>query len=117
MKSPVNIDRPIYVEYYRASEKEARDLEKFLRDYEAIARIGRVARKASGAVELGHLVSVYLLPVIVSYAGNKALKIVEDRVKEWFKEHGRKQQFITLNLSGQKARRKVGKGQPRRYRF
>jgi|ERR1041384_3509498 hypothetical protein len=107
----------IFVEYYRATSKEARELESYLQDYEAVEGIGKVSRKASGAVELGHIFTVYLLPVIVSYAGNKVLKIVEDRVKQWFKEHGRRDQFITLKLSGQAKGRKIGKGKPRRYRY
>ena len=58
---------------------------------------------------------MYVLPVIVSYAGNKVLKIVEDHVKRWFKDHGKKDQFITLGLSNQKRQRKIGKGRPKRY--
>jgi hypothetical protein len=113
------IERPVYVcvEYYRATGKEVKQLQRYLEEYEAVKGLGRVARKASGAVELGKLFMVYVLPVIVSYAGNKVLKIVEDRVKDWFKEHGRKEQFITLHLSGQTQRRKIGKGMPKRYRY
>jgi len=103
------------VEYYRSNDKENRALEKYLRDYEAVQSVEGVRRKASGAVELGHLFSVYVLPVIGTYAANKVLQIIEDRVKQWFRERGKKDQFITLGLSNQKKRRKIGKGRPKRY--
>ena len=110
-------DHPVHVsvEYYRASYNEVRQLEKYLRDYEAVQDVSTPKRKGSGAVELGHVLYVHLLPVIVSYAGNKMLKIVEDRVKQWFKEHGKKEQFITLGLSGQRRQHKIGRGRPKRY--
>jgi hypothetical protein len=108
------IERPVYVEYYRARNKDVMELERYLHEYEAVEKLGRVARKSSGEFELGQVILVYVLPVIVNYAGSKVLKIIEDRVKEWFKEHGRKEQFITLHLSGQTRGRKVGKGKPKR---
>jgi len=106
----------VYVEYYRASYVEGRALEGYLRDFEAVKSVSTPLRKASGAVELGYLLHIYVLPVIVSYAGNKVLKIVEDHVKRWLKDHGKKDQFITLGLSGQGRPRKIGKGRPKRYR-
>lgn len=110
-------DRPVFVrvEFYRGTHQQGLSLEKYLRDSEGVDHIGKVARKASGAVEVGHLIYVYVLPVLVSYAGNKVLKVVEDRVKAWFKDHGKREQFITLGLSTQQRSRKVGKGRPRRY--
>ena len=86
-----------------------------MRDYEAVEGVGKVARKSSGAVEVGHLFYVSVLPLLVSYARSKVLKIVEDRVKQWYKNHGKRDQFITLGLSTQRRWRKVGKGRPRRY--
>ena len=110
-------DWPVFVrvELYRGTYQQGLSLEKYLRDSEGVDHIGKVARKASGAVELGHLFYVYVLPVLVSYAGNKVLKMVEDRVKQWYKDHGKEGQFITLGLSTQQRSRKVGKGRPRRY--
>jgi hypothetical protein len=116
-KKKVAIEHPVFVEYYRANNKEVRDLEQYLNDYAAVGKLGRVMRKSSGAIELGNVIVVYVLPVIVSYAGNKILKIVEDRVKEWFRKNGRKEQFITLHLSGQQQVRKIGEGRPKRYRY
>ncbi len=110
-------ERPlyVYVEYYRATEKEVRDLQRFLNDSEGITGIGKVARKAAGGIELGQVFTVWILPVLVSYAGTKILTLVEDRVKEWFKQHGRRDQFVTLQLSRANTRkRKVGRGSPRR---
>jgi hypothetical protein len=116
-KQASRVPDPVYVrvELYRGTYNQGQSLEKYLRDYEAVDHIGRVSRKASGAVEVGHLLYVYVLPVLVSYAGNKVLKAVEDRVKLWYKEHGTKDQFITLGLSTQKRKRKIGKGRPRRH--
>jgi hypothetical protein len=107
--------RAISVELYRGSYNQDRSLERYLKDYEAVERVSRVARKTSGAIEVGYLLYVHVLPVIEAYVGTKLLTIIEDRVKEWFKEHGTREQFITLGLSGQKRRRKVGKGRPKRY--
>jgi hypothetical protein len=105
----------VYVEYYRATNDEVRQLQRFLKSAEGITGIGRVAQKAAGGVELGHLFNVWIMPVLVSYAGNKVLKFVEDRTKEWFKKNGRKEQFITLKLSTPNTRkRRVGTGRPRR---
>ncbi len=116
-KQASRVPDPVYVrvELYRGTYNQGQSLEKYLRDYEAVDHIGRVSRKASGAVEVGHLLYVYVLPALVSYAGNKVLKAVEDRVKLWYKEHGTKDQFITLGLSTQKRKRKIGKGRPRRH--
>lgn len=110
-------DEAVYVrvELYRGTYQQGLSLEKYLRHSEGVDHIGKVARKSSGAIELGHLFYVYVLPVLVSYAGNKVLKVVEDRAKEWYKDHGKQGQFITLGLSTQQRSRKVGKGRPRRY--
>jgi hypothetical protein len=107
--------RTITVELYRGSYGQNLSLERYLKDYEAVESVSRVARKSSGAFELGHLLYVHVLPVIEAYVGTKLLTIIEDRVKEWFKEHGKSDQFITLGLSGQKRQRKVGKGRTKRY--
>jgi hypothetical protein len=102
----------VSVEYFRADYNQGRALERYLKEYEAVQSVSRPLSKASGAVEVGYLLRVYVLPVIVSYAGNKVLKIVEDRIKQWFKEHGEKDQFITLELSGQQRRRKLARAGP-----
>lgn len=71
-----SLEQPVYVrvELYRGTYNQGQSLEKYLRDYEAVDHIGRVARKASGAVEVGHLFYVYVLPVLVRYAGNKGCR-------------------------------------------
>jgi hypothetical protein len=76
----------VYVECFRMHRAEAKDLIAFLESSEAVEQTGRVARKASGLVELGILFSVYAKPILITYAGNKILDIIVDQVKEWFRK-------------------------------
>jgi hypothetical protein len=113
-KATVTPRAEVWVEYYRTTPSEFNELIQFVEESEAITGTGRVHRKGSGAVELGEVFTVYVLPVIATYAANKVLDIVYDRVKEWFKKRGKKDQFIRLNIYGQnKKRRQIGKGRPK----
>ncbi len=125
-----NISQPeIYVEFYRASKRDVRDLKRYLRSYEAVKAIrntGRISElrelgftavKTSPTNEMGEIFTIWVLPVLVNYAGTKILQIVEDRVKDWFRTHGRDEQFITLSLSTGSTQRKIGKGKPKRYQL
>ena len=106
----------VFVECYRMSDEEVEDLKELLCVHDGIEDVGAVAcRKASGAIELGNLFLVIVVPFLAQYAGTKVLDFVTDEVKGWFKRRRKKSGFITLELNGR--RKKVGKGTPKRYRL
>lgn len=110
-------DIRVYVELYRGTGNDARNLERFLKDFEVVSHVSPVMRKGAGNIETGHLFFVYVLKPIVTYASGQIIKMISERVNEWYKQRGKKEQFITLRLSTQRKKTKIGKGKPRRLRW